>query len=478
MVFDRRIEPSDWRFSAAMVGLVRYFENQHLPYVTEGRYLFYNFNDVDLSQAETERGYLKFVETRFIKLMHHVKVRQLLSENSGENIDIKEVKDRLNGNVVMKKFFKDFKEPLEEKETILALIEENSSEIIRETFINDKSLKNDIYGYGKFANMALYGKESQQRCRLWGFYVDKERKTKSLGFNFDKNAATVTDYMEFDYIPFAFSQGRESIFVNNNVSVSCLMKSNNDVDNYLQNIEDTDKRVWNNIFYQMGQGSAFVSQDVEIILKRTKEESYHTILLRQTAIKIFKKLRANNKQGINDTPLDKLLRVVVKVADDYYINYSQEITNAILNEVFLDDMIEQLFKLDNVRDNVNITGFRQEQLIRINVEMYRYLKNMEGIMETNKYLFGAYVAAQEVKNYFLGNKLENKMCGYRQKLTSSIVAKDYDRFIEIMLQLSSYTEIAFPFLHELIKDFEGNKNLAYEFINNLNNVEKATKEDK
>lgn len=99
-------------------------------------------------------------------------------------------------------------------------------------------------------------------------------------------------------------------------------------------------------------------------------------------------------------------------------------------------------------------------------------------METNKYLFGAYVAAQEVKEYFLGNKLENKMRGYRQKLTSSIVAKDYDRFIEIMLQLSSYTEIAFPFLHELIKDFEGNKNLAYEFINNLNNVEKITKEDK
>lgn len=471
-VFDRRMEPSDWRFSATIVGLIRYFKYNHLSHETEGRFLYYNFNDVNLSQLSIEVLYLRFVEQRFLKLMHHVKVREILSEDSANEVDLKELKDRLNGNVVMKKFFKDFKEPLKEKEDILAMIEENFAEIIRETF------KNAIPGYRKFANMALYGKDSQQRCRLWGFYVDTGRKTKSLGFNFDKAAATVTDYLEFDYIPFAFSHGRESVFVNNNISVECLLKANNDIDRYLSNIEDGDRRLWNNIFYQMGEGSAFISQDVEIILKRVEEDSYHTIMLRQTAIDIFRRLRENNRNGTQDTGLDKLLRVIVKVTDDYYINYSQVITNAIINGIFLDDMIEQLFKLDNVRNDGSISGFRQEQLIRINVEMYRCLKKMEGNMDTNKYLSGAYAAAQEVKAYFLGKKLENKMRGYRQKLTSSIVAKDYDRFIEVMLQLSSYTEIAFPFLHELIKDFEENKNLAYEFINNLNNVEKVKKEDK
>ena len=92
-------------------------------------------------------------------------------------------------------------------------------------------------------------------------------------------------------------------------------------------------------------------------------------------------------------------------------------------------------------------------------------------MEEKNYLNGADSAAQETKEKLLKKNSENKIKGYRQKLTSSIVAKDYDRFIEIMLQLSSYTEIAFPFLHHLIKDFEGNKNLAYEFINNLNNFQ-------
>lgn len=88
-------------------------------------------------------------------------------------------------------------------------------------------------------------------------------------------------------------------------------------------------------------------------------------------------------------------------------------------------------------------------------------------MVNEKGLRGAYASAKEVTSYFKSKKLTNKTNSYRQKLASCIVAKDYDRFIEIMLQLSSYTQMSFGFLHDLIKDFEGNKNLAYEFINSL-----------
>lgn len=88
-------------------------------------------------------------------------------------------------------------------------------------------------------------------------------------------------------------------------------------------------------------------------------------------------------------------------------------------------------------------------------------------MVNEQYLKSAYRSAKEVTGYFKVKNLENKTKSYRQRLINSIVAKDYDRFIEIMLQLSSYTEISFNFLHDLIKDFEANKNLAYEFINSL-----------
>ena len=100
-------------------------------------------------------------------------------------------------------------------------------------------------------------------------------------------------------------------------------------------------------------------------------------------------------------------------------------------------------------------------------------------MDKDKYLGMAAMNAKSVVEYFKKNTAENKIKSYRQKLTSAIVARDYDRFIEIMLQLSSYTQMAFPFLHKLISDFEVNKNLAYAFVNRLldNNIDKEMKGD-
>lgn len=88
-------------------------------------------------------------------------------------------------------------------------------------------------------------------------------------------------------------------------------------------------------------------------------------------------------------------------------------------------------------------------------------------MEKTPELKGSSAAAQEVVNYFVVNKQENKIKGYQQRLANTLISKDYDRFIEIMLQLSSYTEVPFVFMHKLIQDFEANKNLAYNFINSL-----------
>ena len=88
-------------------------------------------------------------------------------------------------------------------------------------------------------------------------------------------------------------------------------------------------------------------------------------------------------------------------------------------------------------------------------------------MEEKVSLSGTFAAANAVVKYFESAGNKNKIKNYRQKLSSVLVAKDYDRFIEIMLQLSSYTDISFLFLHYLIQDFESNKNLAYNFVNQL-----------
>ena len=45
--------------------------------------------------------------------------------------------------------------------------------------------------------------------------------------------------------------------------------------------------------------------------------------------------------------------------------------------------------------------------------------------------------------------------------------KDYDRYCQVLLQLSNYSGVAFDFVYDLFEDFEKNKDVAYTFINAL-----------
>ena len=142
----------------------------------------------------------------------------------------------------------------------------------------------------------------------------------------------------------------------------------------------------------------------------------------------------------------------------------KEVTKSILNELNLDDLIERLMKLEYDTDSNTPETYCLSRLIYINELIY---KNMEGNMEKTPEFKGSSAAASQIVQYFITNRQENKIKGYQQRLANTLISKDYDRFIEIMLQLSSYTEVPFTFMHKLIQDFEANKNLAYNFINSL-----------
>lgn len=88
-------------------------------------------------------------------------------------------------------------------------------------------------------------------------------------------------------------------------------------------------------------------------------------------------------------------------------------------------------------------------------------------MDKEKYLASSIKTAMSLVAKLKNSGNENKIKTYRHKLTAALVANDSDRFIEIMLQLSSYTETPFVFLHDLIADFDSHKNLAYAFVNAL-----------
>ena len=130
------------------------------------------------------------------------------------------------------------------------------------------------------------------------------------------------------------------------------------------------------------------------------------------------------------------------------INVQKEVTESIINNVLLDNLIEVFLKEKR--------EFLVSQLIKVN-GLIKGGNNMKDKLK------GAFACAKQVSKVIENNKIES----YKQKLTSSIIFKDYDRVCQILLQLSNYSGIEFGFVYDLYDDFEENKDLAYTFINAL-----------
>ena len=284
--YNRCLELTDWRFSATAVGLIRFCDFHDIDCYKTKRKLFYNFEDVDLTDDEVKKNYLIFAEDWFAHLMHHRMLMDLYNKANISKEDEKKINEKFVANTIMKKVFKGIKYGNIDVVEIQNRIDNNRFDIILNTFVNSMN------GYRKFENTSCFGKLPQERCRLLGFYVDIGRKTKSLGFNFDKKAANSIDCMEFDFIPFAFSKGRESIFVNNNSSIRNLLESNDRAQSYYDNLTDKNAS-WNTIFYSYLRSSKLIKQNVEIILKNIDNDYFETVMVREQAIETFDTITGN-----------------------------------------------------------------------------------------------------------------------------------------------------------------------------------------
>ena len=148
----------------------------------------------------------------------------------------------------------------------------------------------------------------------------------------------------------------------------------------------------------------------------------------------------------------------MKINENYYVDIQREALECIINDVSTDWLIELLLKEEKLR------SFTVRKLIEINYKIKGVSEEKgEEVMKTK--LASTRKCAQDIVK-----KIEkNKVKSYRQKLISAIVAEDYDRFCDIILQLSSYSDIAIPFSYDLFEDFEKNKDIAYTFVAALDN---------
>lgn len=447
--YDTLLQPTDWRFAAAVVGLCKYFDYFGIDYkvlcdVEEKPDNYIHGFDGIIYKSEdiTEEKYLEFAENYFEKYMTHKNILNILESQEFSEEQIKLVNDLVKSKTVLKGLFDKIKFEGTNKDIFICSIEENRAEIIKNIFKNGNNL------YKNYCNERLIFTEDNSTCRLRGYNVDKDRKTSNLGFCFSKESFESNDILEFDFIPFAFSNSdmRETYFVNNNFSVKSLTQTNYAFSNQLSSTENKDDK--NKLMLVLQNSKDYISYDVEIISKSQDKAYYETFFVR---LERLKKLRELSGKSLN---------FVKKINDDYWFNLEKEVYMRCLNNVLLDDVILMMLKF-YFDDNAG-KGYiksRTDMLIDINVSW----KGNEIMDEIKSAKSCGFLTSKKL----IEMKSSNKINSYKQKIISALCAHDYDRAKEIILSLSAYVGMEFSFFYTFLENAEENKDLAFAFASAL-----------
>lgn len=457
--YDTLLQPTDWRFAAAVVGLCEYFDYFGIVYkvlydVEEKPDNYIHGFDGIIYKSEdiTEEKYLEFAENYFEKYMTHKNILNILEIQEFSEEQIKLVNDLVKSKTVLKGLFDKIKFDGTNKDIFISTIEENRAEIIKNIFKNGNNL------YKNYCNERLIFTEDNSTCRLRGYNVDKDRKTSNLGFCFSKESFESNDILEFDFIPFAFSNSdmRETYFVNNNFSVKSLTQINYAFSNQLSSTENKDDK--NKLMLVLQNSKDYISYDVEIISKSQDKAYYETFFVR---LERLKKLRELSGKSLN---------FVKKINDDYWFNLEKEVYMRCLNNVLLDDVILMMLKF-YFDDNAG-KGYiksRTDMLIDINVSW----KGNEIMDEIKSAKSCGFLTSKKL----IEMKSSNKINSYKQKIISALCAHDYDRAKEIILSLSAYVGMEFSFFYTFLENAEENKDLAFAFASALTETNSKNSEN-
>lgn len=455
--FDTLLQPTEWRFSASIVGLVEYFKYHNIEYrclydtdeIPENAVLgfdgiMYNQNDIN------EERYLEFAESYFQIDMTHRQILNILEDDEFDDEKIKLVNSLVAKKTVLKSTFSGKKFDGSNRNDFVNAINSARSKIVKDIFKNGKNL------YSNYCNKNLLLSSENPHCRLLGYNVDEGRKTKFLSFAFTKDTFVGCDIPEFDFIPFAFSKTYESYFINNNFSVQSLLKTKQYLDDNLDKVESTNSR--NKLFILLKSSGDFINYDVEIISKSRDEEIYKTMFVRYNYLKALKNISSNK------------ISFKYQVSDNYWFDLEKEVYEHCLNGILLDDLIEQMLKMYFNDVNKSNVRYCTTVLVELN-ESWKGNLLMKEIDMAKK--MGYVVSCNLIQQ-----KKANKVISYKQKIIGALVAHDYDRVNEVILSLAAYVGMEFAFAYPLFENPEENKNIAFAFANALTDNKKTDDAEK
>lgn len=475
--FDTSIFASDWRYSAAIIGLREYLESCGVEYNEDARAYnpvidcedeCFQFNMTDI----TEEQYIQFVGEFFGPLLQPCQLERKLRKAAPlSEDDLKECNDSLTGqgsNTILKKIFNKEKISEENRAEILDTLRAHKQELVLETYRNKKNL------YANYANTNMLLKEAGEACRLNGYYLDVPKKGKSQGYGFDKARIDSTDSIIFDFIPFAFNGGRIKYFINNSYSIKQMIAVAGSLRELHGEAEREGRRLtdaqvlWKFLIHIIKHNPG----DIEIIVKDQDKGFFETVYVREKAMKILEGMEktftmddhANPGQKKEVTFYQALSRIYKSDSNQDYIDIQKEVLKAVLQDTLLDKWIEFFLKENEFTANAHVKAVIR-RLIQINTQVRTggsMMKKIEKDIVTSAYKVRKSPAVKE-----------NKLRTYRTKLLSAMVGNNYDKASQILLHLSIYSGVHFPFASEIFADFEQNKDVLYTFIEALGAPEKT-----
>ena len=209
------------------------------------------------------------------------------------------------------------------------------------------------------------------------------------------------------------------------------------------------KKIFLNI---LRKKSDYIKYGMEIIYKNRDKEYFETWYLRNESIEVLKAVKDFSKLDIR-----------IKITDKYYFNLLDEIFSAILNLSLLTNSILYLLKDREsfTKNNKILEKYSSAiyQLIKINQIIRNRGKEMNWKLKNS-----IENCAEKVINYFEKQKTSNKLVSYRQKLLSSVVAKNHKRILDVLTQLSVYSGVHFDFVFNYIENQTQNEDIIHYFI--------------
>ena len=456
--FDTRMYPSDWRYSAAIVGLIKYFNKYDIEYKQTKHYIEYNQADI------IEEKYFDFACEYYQENMKYKKILAFLEgKESFTSDEIKTGKNIIKDctSTYMKTILSGLDFDGTNARDIIDAIKANERNIQKITFNNAKNLYANFCNANSTSNpdaIKVFSDEKPQNtsCRLLGYYTDIGKKKKSVSYNFNADTYDSYDENEFAFVPFAFSLGTRPIFVNNNFSIPALIEINNKVQ--ALNEEKKPTSLENLIkIYKEASKEELTNFNVEIIVKYnpkyTEPEKgyFKTFILNERAVNVFQ----------NAKMLPFLYSYKEDITEEVSITFF-DIFDKIINGVRVDDMILRNIKKRYGNANYPPSLAKIKALIEINYYLY-------GGKDMDKQQKSAYGAAREVATVLGKKNALNKIATYRNALTNAMAINNQKKVFDTLTKISIYTGVNISFIYTLIENFEDNKNLVYTFIMALEN---------